>query len=96
MNNKLEMEIEGKKVQYDILLKVDVKDENGTYILYTNNEKNDVGDTIVYAGILEEKGKDVIIKAVNDETKLDMLVDLLDQIETRTATKEVEVKWKNF
>ena len=92
MNNKLEMEIEGKKVQYDILLKVDVKDENGTYILYTNNEKNDVGDTIVYAGILEEKGKDVIIKAVNDETKLDMLVDLLDQIETRTATKEVEVK----
>ncbi len=92
MNNKLEIEIEGQKVQYDILLKVDVKDENGTYILYTNNEKNDVGDTIVYAGILEEKGKDVIIKAVNDEAKLDMLVDLLDQIETRTAAKEVEVK----
>lgn len=92
MNNKLEIEVAGKKVQYDILLKVDVKDENGSYILYTDNEKNDVGDTIVYAGILEQNEDNVLIKAINDDEKLEMLVDLLDQIETRAKKKEVDKK----
>ena len=46
MKNKLEIEIDGQKEIYDILLKVDTKDENGTYILYTKNEKNDLGDII--------------------------------------------------
>lgn len=90
MKNKLEMEIDGKVEKYDILLKVDVKDENGTYILYTKNEKNDIGDIIVYAGILEEKGEDVIIKPVKDEEKIELLDDLLEQIESRINKKEDE------
>lgn len=92
MNNKLELEIDGKKEIFDIILKVDVKDENGTYILYTKNEKNDVGDIIVYAGILEENNDKVIIKPVEDEEKLELLDDLLEQIKTRTDKKEVEEK----
>ncbi len=92
MNNKLELEIDGKKEIYDIILKVDVKDENGTYILYTQNEKNDVGDIIVYAGILEEKKDKVNIKPVEDEEKLELLADILEQIKTRTDKKEVEKK----
>lgn len=90
MENKLEIELNGKKEIYDILLKVDVKDENGTYILYTKNEKNEVGDTIVYAGVLEEKGDGVNIKPVMDDEKLELLDDLLEQIMTRTNKKEVE------
>lgn len=92
MNNKLEIEIDGKKEKYDILLKVNLKNENGSYILYTKHELNDIGDTIVYAGILEENGKEVVIKPVCDEEKLEMLEDLLMQIEKRTNKKEVEKK----
>ncbi len=84
MNNKLEIEIDGKKVKYDILLKVELKGEKGSYILYTNQEKNDLGDIIVYAGLLEENGEDVVIKTVKDEEKLALLDDLLAQIEKRT------------
>lgn len=90
MKNKLEMEIDGKIEKYDILLKVEMKDENGTYILYTKNEKNDVGNIIVYAGILEQKGEDVTIKPVKDEEKMLMLDDLLNQIESRIKKKEDE------
>lgn len=96
MDNKLELEIDGKKEIFDIILKVDVKDENGTYILYTQNEKNDVGDVIVYAGILEEKKDKVNIKPVEDEEKLELLADILEQIKTRTDKKEVEEKWKKY
>lgn len=90
MSNKLEIEVNGKKEIYDILIKVDVKDETGSYILYTKNEKNDMGDIIVYAGLLENNGDGVIIKPVNDEEKLEMLDDLLEQIDTRANNKEVD------
>lgn len=89
--NKIEIEVNGKQVQYDVLLKVELKDENGTYILYTNHEKNDLGDVIVYAGIIETgKDDDFMIKPVKDEAKLELLEDLLEQIDTRTNQKEVE------
>lgn len=90
MNNKLEIFVDGKKEIYDILIQVNLKDENGSYILYTKNEKNDVGDIIVYAGILEEKKEGVLIKPVLDEEKLELLDDLLEQIKLRTNKEEVD------
>ncbi len=89
MNKKLEMIIDGKKKKYDILLKVDTKDDNGSYILYTENEKNELGDIIVYAGLLVTKDDDEVeIKPVLDDKKLEMLDDLLEQITKRTQKGE--------
>ena len=88
--NKIEIEVNGEKIKYDCLLKVELKDNAGTYILYTNHEKNDLGDTIVYAGLSEQNKDDIVIKPVKDEAKLELLEDLLEQIDTRTNQKEVE------
>ncbi len=89
-NNQIEIDINGKKERFNILLRVDMKDNLGTYILYTNNEKNDVGDIIVYAGLLENKGEDVLIKPVNDEEKLELLSDLLSKVDKEGKNKEEE------
>ena len=89
-NNQIEIDINGKKERFNILLRVDMKDNLGTYILYTNNEKNDVGDIIVYAGLLENNGEDVLIKPVNDEEKLELLSDLLSKVDKEGKNKEEE------
>lgn len=89
MNSKLEIMVDGIKKKYDILLKVETKNETGSYILYTDNEKNEVGDTIVYAGkLLENDDDEFIIKPVIDKEKLALLDDLLKQITKRTKKGE--------
>lgn len=87
MQNKLELKENGKKVVYNILLTVDTKDNK--YILYTKNEKNDVDEIIVYAGILHESGSDVEITPVLDDEVLEYLDSVLIQVQNN-AKKEVE------
>jgi len=80
MKNKLVLEVEGKKEKFDILIEVEIVDKKDRYILYTKEEKNDIDEVIVYAGILKnKKGKEVIIP-VKDDLVLELLDDLLMQI----------------
>ncbi len=87
MQNKLELKENGKKVVYNILLTVDAKDNK--YILYTKNEKNDVDEIIVYAGILNTVGSDVEISPVLDDDVLEYLDSVLIHVQN-DAKKEVE------
>ena len=87
MQNKLELKENGKKVVYNILLTVEAKDDK--YILYTKNERNDVDEIIVYAGILHEVGNDIEITPVLDDDVLEYLDSVLIHVQN-SAKKEVE------
>ena len=87
MQNKLELKENGKKVVYSILLTIEAKDNK--YILYTKNEKNDVDEIIVYAGILHENGEEVEISPVLEDDVLEYLDSILIQVQNNYK-KEVE------
>lgn len=85
--NKIELEENGKKEKYDVILSVEAKDKN-KYILYTKGEKNDLGDVIVYAGLYKENNKNISIEPILDDDILENLDTILTQVQ-RQAKKEV-------
>lgn len=86
MQNKLELKENGKKVVYDILLTIEAKDNK--YILYTKNEKNDIDEIIVYAGILHEHDKEIEITPVLDDDILEYLDSILIQVQNNAKKEE--------
>lgn len=88
MNNRLELMENGKKKIYDILLNVENKD-GSKYVLYTAGEKNDIDETIVYAGIITGDEDNITVSPIMDDEVLEYLDGILMQIQSKNK-KEVE------
>lgn len=87
MKNKLIIEQNDKEVKhYRPLIKLET--DKDTYIIYTENKKNDLGDIICYAGIYEMVDGNQVLKPIKDEETLEFLDSILINVQNSMNKKE--------
>lgn len=87
MKNELIIEKNDKEVKhYQPLIKLET--DKDTYIIYTENKKNDLGDIICYAGIYEMVDGNQVLKPIKDEETLEFLDSILINVQNSMNKKE--------
>lgn len=83
-DNEIILESDGIETKYKILLKIEGKGK--TYLVYTNGEKNENGETILQVGILN---KDKITSIKEDKEWL-LIRDIINSFEkeNKNGTKK--------
>ena len=81
MKNKIVIDKNDTKEEYNILFKVETDKENLNYVVYTKGEKNSEGETIAYAGIYSLKDGKQKIEPIEDDYTLEFLDSLLLQVQ---------------
>ena len=77
----------GNKVVCDILFTFD-NDENGkSYIVYTDNKKDDKGKTQVYASIYDPKDKDMKLEEIKTDKEWKVIETILGTIQEEITKK---------
>lgn len=77
----------GNKVVCDILFTFD-NDENGkSYIVYTDNKKDDKGKTQVYANIYDPKDKDMKLEEIKTDKEWKIIETILGTIQEEITKK---------
>ena len=82
---------DGTEVECDILAAFDCEDTQKSYIIYTDNELDENGNTRLYASIWDDSGEVPKLLEIEDEDEWQMVDELLDQmIDAVYAEKEDE------
>ena len=83
-DNEIILESDGIETKYKILLKIEGKGK--TYLVYTNGEKNENGETILQVGVLN---KDKITSIKEDKEWL-LIRDIINRFEkeNKNGTKK--------
>ncbi len=83
MKNKLIIDKNGQKEEYNILFKVDITSKKMSYLVYTKDEKNKEGETICYAGCYGKSDGHQRIEPIEDEYTLEFLDSVLLQVQKK-------------
>ena len=77
MKDKISVMINGKKKEYDLLFTVDDEKTGNKYVVYTDNELNEKGNSKIYLG----KYKDNKLMTITDEEKnqLEKIVSIVQE-----------------
>ena len=76
---------EGKELKYDILFTFDSEETKKSYIVYTDNSKDESGSIMTYASIYDPTGVDKELKPITTDAEWDLIENLLAQIEEKTT-----------
>lgn len=80
MKNNIQLEVDGKFENFKELLTVEFENSNEKYILYTQDKKNDINETVIYANILTKEGKEEFFSPVEDDIILEYLDNLFQKV----------------
>ena len=88
-DGKLKLVLEdGSEAEFDILFTFDSEETNKSYIVYTDNSKDEGGSVNTYASIYDPEGKDKKLKPIKTEKEWDLIENLLSQIEEKVSKEE--------
>lgn len=87
MKNKIIIDTENKKEEYNILFKVET-DKNVNYIVYTNGEKNNEGEVVAYAANYKIVNGKQVLEPIEDDYTLEFLDSVLIQVQNK-MNKEI-------
>lgn len=87
MKNKIIIEKDETKEEYNILLKIDTQKDQ-SYVVYTKNELNEEGEIIAYASSFITKDGKLTLEPIEDEYTLEFLDKVLLQVQNK-MDKEV-------
>ena len=88
MNDKFTMiNNEGEEVEYDVLFTFDSEETSKSYIVYTDQKKDDNGNTLVYASIYNKDKPKARFEAIKTEKEWKVIQTILD-----TLQKEINKK----
>lgn len=88
MKNKIIIDKNDKKEEFNILFKVETNHKDINYIVYTDGQKNKDGEVIAYAASYSIKNGKQKLKPIEDEDTLEFLDSVLLQVQ-RKMNKEV-------
>lgn len=77
----------GNKIVCDILFTFDNDETGKSYIVYTDNTKDDKGKTQVYASIYNPKDKDMILEEIKTEKEWHIIETILSTIQEEITKK---------
>ncbi len=90
MKNKIILDKDDNKEEYNILFKVETDQEKENYVVYTKGEKNFDGETIAYAGKYLLKNGKQKIEPIEDDYTLEFLDSILLQVQKNLPQEEGE------
>lgn len=80
---------QGEKIECSVLFTFDSKETNKSYIVYTDNTKDEAGNIKVYASIYDPSGKDKALTPIKTEEEWKVVEDLLASLQEQTnGTKD--------
>lgn len=80
MRNNIQLEVDGKFENFKELLTVEFENSDEKYVLYTQDKKNDINETVIYANVLTKEGKDEYFSPVDDDVVLEYLDNLFQKV----------------
>lgn len=72
---------EGKEIICDILFTFDSEETNKSYIVYTDNTKDDDGNVQVYASIYDPKQEDPKLQPIETDKEWKIIETILDTLQ---------------
>ena len=82
----------GKEVEYDVLFTFDSEETGKSYIVYTDNTKDDSGNIEVYASIYDPKNPNSKLEAIETEKEWKVIETILDTLQEEVRKKAEENK----
>ncbi|MBQ3528243.1 MAG: DUF1292 domain-containing protein [Clostridia bacterium] len=71
---------DGSEVECDILASFDCEDTGKSYIIYTDNELDENGNTQLFASVWDDSGEIPKLLEIESEEEWQMVDELLDQM----------------
>lgn len=78
---------EGREIECDVLFTFERPDTKKSYIVYTDNTKDEDGSIQVYASVYDPKGEDPALYPVETEAEWRLIDTILDKVQ-----KEAEAR----
>ena len=79
---------DGSVVECDILAAFDCEDTGKSYIIYTDNELDENGNTQLFASVWDDSGDSPKLLEIESEEEWQMVDELLDQMIDATYNEE--------
>ena len=83
---------EGKEVKCDVLFTFDSEETGKSYMVYTDNTKDDKGNVQVYASIYDPKDPNTKLEEIKTEKEWKVIEVILNQLQTEIRKKVEEQK----
>ena len=80
---------DGKEVEFDVLFTFDAEETNKSYIVYTDNSIDEVGNIRVYASTYDKNAKTPELKEIETQEEWDVISDILNKLETKVRNGEI-------
>ena len=77
----------GKEIEYDVLFTFENEENNKNYIVYTDQQKDDAGNMLVYASIYNDEKPRARFESIKTEKEWKVIETILD-----TLQKEINKK----
>lgn len=74
----------GKTLEYEILFTFDSEETKKSYIVFTDNNKDEEGSIITYAATYNKDGKKLELQDIETEHEWNLVESILSQIEEKT------------
>lgn len=74
---------EGKTIEYEILFTFDSDETKKSYIVFTDNNKDEAGSIITYAATYDKTGDKLVLGSIETDKEWNLIESLLNQIEDK-------------
>lgn len=81
----------GESLECEVILTIDSKEFDKSYIVYTDHSLNDAGMINTYASIYDPTGEDLSLKPVKTEEEWDMIENVLSSAQKKVIKDSREV-----
>lgn len=81
---------EGKEIECEVLFTFDSEETKNSYIVYTDNTLDEVGNTKVYASIFDPTGKDMSLKPIENEKEWMLIENILSKLQEKAQESKGE------
>lgn len=81
---------EGKEIECEVLFTFDSEETKKSYIVYTDNTKDETGSTKVYASVFDPTGKDLSLQPIETEKEWIIIENILSKLQSKQPENETE------
>ena len=76
---------DGNTIEYEILFTFDSDETKKSYIIFTDNNKDETGSIITYAATYDKFGKELKLMDIETEREWSLIENLLSEIEDKIS-----------
>lgn len=82
---------EGRETSYDVLFTFDNEETNKSYIVYTDNTRDEAGNIQVYASIYDPNDPNSRLEAITTEKEWKVIDTILETLQEEVKKKQAEM-----